>query len=145
MDNYRWASLFLINYIFGNEQKFSWTLVSFRKKTMMDEWLDCSEKWLDDRFLKNEGFEIVCAWQFFFVFFTKRTNGFWNKLIKKQKFFLLNELLKNESFYLKNNFTEPTILLNNRFYWTIIQRENEQNRWKMKDNFKNKQIQYFND
>ena len=51
--------------------------------------------------------------------------------------FFLNEqkFLKNLSFFTeKNNFIELTILL------SIVQRENKQNRWKMKDNLRKNEI-----
>ena len=54
--------------------------------------------------------------------------------------FFRTKFLENYSF-----FTERTILLNERLYWMIVQCENEQNRWKMNDNFENYQNNFFND
>ena len=36
-------------------------------------------------------------------------------------------------------FNKRTILLNKRFYWKIVTWENEQNTWKLNNNFKNEQ------
>ena len=50
----------------------------------------------------------------------------------------LIDLEKNvffEQTFGKNDFIEWTILLNKRFYVTIVQRESELNRWNMNDNF----------
>ena len=40
-------------------------------------------------------------------------------------------------------FTERMILLNERFYLTIVQWENERNRWNINDQFETEQNQYF--
>ena len=42
-----------------------------------------------------------------------------------------------------NNYTERRILLNERFYWTIVQWDNKRNRWKINDNFENGRNQIF--
>ena len=52
--------------------------------------------------------------------------------------FFLNEqkFLKNLSFFTE----KKTISSNEQFYWTIVQRGNKQNRWKMKDNLRKNEI-----
>ena len=63
---------------------------------------------------------------------------------KKNKMFESSERTwKNEGFYWTNDFIERTVLLNEQFYWTIVQWENEWNRWKMNDNFENKLNNFF--
>ena len=74
----------------------------------------------------------------------EKTSYFTERMIfEKRIFFNQKNDLLNERFYWKNDFTERTILLNERFDWTIVQWENEQNRWKMNDNFEKERNKFF--
>ena len=93
------------------------------------------------------------SWSFrndFVCFFIERTN--FPKVLGTKRFILSNYFWamvyfwtidffeKNISqFYWTNEFIEQIILMNERFSWTILQWENERNRWKMIDNFRNQQ------
>ena len=44
--------------------------------------------------------------------------------------------------YWTNDFIERSILKNEQFYWTIIQWENERNRWKINDIFRTNEINF---
>ena len=53
-------------------------------------------------------------------------------------FFFRQKFEQNDSFYWTNyTFIEQTILLNKQFYWTNVHWENELNKWKINDSFKN--------
>ena len=65
---------------------------------------------------------------------------FWNngRFLLNERFFRTNFKKRiNERFHLTN------VLLNERIYWPNVQWENEQNRWKMNDNFENEQDTFF--
>ena len=66
-----------------------------------------------------------------FFTFTEGTN-FPKDFEKKLSLFL----------YWTNDFIERSILKNEQFYWTIIQWENERNRWKINDIFRTNEINF---
>ncbi len=66
----------------------------------------------------------------------KKTIVFLNKQFFRTIFKIVFVFLLNKLFYWKYDFTEWTILQNERFNWTIVQWENKRYRWKMNDHFK---------
>ena len=59
----------------------------------------------------------------------------------KLRYFLLNERFFQFIFFWRKK--NDCFFIERRFYWTIVKWENEQNRRKINDNFKNKQNQFF--
>ena len=102
------------------------------------------------KFLRTNKKTILIVQEWFCSFFY-RTNkfpeSFWKKRFILSNYFwamvyfwTIDFFEKNISqFYWTNEFIEQIILLNERFSWTILQWENERNRWKMIDNFRNQQ------
>ena len=113
-------SFFLWNKIFKKERTFSWKKKRLRNK------LDRSEKWKNYRFWKRNEEKAKTNDLKSFKQTWKRSFFYWINV------FFWDNLLNKRFFRTRwNFFTKRTILLNRRFDWTIVQRENEQNRWKL--------------
>ena len=85
--------------------------------------------WTNQSFQRILKINLVFYWTTYF---------FGTNFLKKTIVFLLNV-----RFYWKNDFTEWNILLDKRFFWTIVQWTKERKIWKMTDNFAKEQNHFF--